>query len=545
MKKWKKIVAFVLCFSLLATLNTNVLAASEPAEKDVFSDVFLEEARNADGAFAYAIDAAILKSYQDDPVVFIGRLGDLSVSDYEFFQQTLISSMYYGGDWNSFKTFLGSYATENATAEYLLEAANEYEAEELIWEAAYREYTSQPLPEGLFSVAILDEAIEAHADSYIYDQEFCGYLREMYELDPVLFLKTIEDFSSENISQIAQQISYAQYLNLGDVERVKELAYGVPTSVKSLDASERALRDSFAIKIDSFVEESIAEAQAVTAQAAIFEEQNITPAAAANIGAMYYSNVASPPNELEINKPATLTSTISGLSANTQYKIELWARHDNSSNSNLKATKTYTSNSSGTIKAALNVTFSSPGKIWTTIKVYQGSSLVISRTGGDTDNIYARWRISLPLGTNHSGTLSFYYASGAKAYSCMALGKSAKNYHYSQFEGHTPPGDYYGWTTDLSGNRKDYPVESYGPNKVIEMVGNDDPGYSNPYVDSDTDTSKARSGIWIHGGRSQDTYTPTYGCVRIHDNDIKTITNFMDSWLSAGYHTRGRVSITR
>ena len=211
----------------------------------------------------------------------------------------------------------------------------------------------------------------------------------------------------------------------------------------------------------------------------------------------------------------------------------------------LKATKTYTSNSSGTINASLSVTFSSPGEIWTTVKVYRGTSLTASRTGGATDKIYARWRITIPFQSNNFGTLSFYYASGTKAYSCLAYGQSEDGFHYSKHYGNTPPGDYYGWSFDPSNDRATYPEESYGEYNIIKMVGNDDPGYSNLYVDSDTDTSKPRSGIWIHGGRDQQGYTVTHGCVRIHDADILKITNYMDDWLDAGYHTRGRVSITR
>lgn len=397
-------------------------------------------------------------------------------------------------------------------------------------------------PEGLFSPEILTEAILAHKDAYIYDQEFCGYLREMYELDPVLFIQTIDTLSDTEVSQIAQQISWAQYLNLGDVSTVKSLAYGTPTSETNLTASAAALKQSFTAEINSFTNAAEIEANEIEIRSA---EPAQIAANGVNIGAMRYSNVTSPPKELEINKPAVLTTKITGLSANTQYTVELWARHNSSTTNNLKATKTYTSNSSGTINASLSVTFSSPGEIWTTVKVYRGTSLTASRTGGATDKIYARWRITIPFQSNNFGTLSFYYASGTKAYSCLAYGQSEDGFHYSKHYGNTPPGDYYGWSFDPSNDRATYPEESYGEYNIIKMVGNDDPGYSNLYVDSDTDTSKPRSGIWIHGGRDQQGYTVTHGCVRIHDADILKITNYMDDWLDAGYHTRGRVSITR
>lgn len=548
MKKKTRFLSIVVCFGLLMALNTSALAVSEEryAPEDVFSEAFLSEARVADGAYAYSIASRISKAYLNGPAAFLENMEQLNESDYNLFLETLVSTMYYESDWDTFKTSLNERTDEDNIALDVLAAAEAYEEQELAWERAYEEYISQPEPEGLFSPEIVKTAIEAHSNSYIYDQEFCGYLREMYELDPALFVQTIGDFSNEDISKIAQQISYAQYLDLGDVEGTKSLAYGRPTSLESLDSSEITLGNNFVATIDSFEDASIEEAAMVSSSAAVSPQDSADAiAATTTIGSMNYSNVVSPPTQLEINKAAVLTTKISGLSANTQYKVELWARHNGSTTNNLKTTTTYTSNSSGVINASLNVTFSSPGEIWTTVKVYKGSTLVVSRTGSATDKIYARWRIDLPLGSDHYGTLSFYYASGSKAYSCLALGKSARNRPYTQVEGHTPPGDYYGWTADLSGNREDYPEESYGPNKVIKMVGNDDPGYSNLYVDSDTDTSKLRNGIWIHGGRSQSSYTSTYGCVRIHDDDILTITNYMDSWVNAGYHTRGRVSITR
>lgn len=67
-------------------------------------------------------------------------------------------------------------------------------------------------------------------------------------------------------------------------------------------------------------------------------------------------------------------------------------------------------------------------------------------------------------------------------------GQSKDGFHYSKYHGNTPPGDYYGWSFDPSNERATYPEESYGEYNIIKMVGNDDPGYSNLYVDSDTDT---------------------------------------------------------
>lgn len=89
-------------------------------------------------------------------------------------------------------------------------------------------------------------------------------------------------------------------------------------------------------------------------------------------------------------------------------------------------------NSNGKASVSQQVTFSSPGEIETTIKVYKGSTLVAERTGGSPDMVYARWSINLALNSNHLGTLYFYYASGAQAHHCDAKGKSGKGYTWDK-----------------------------------------------------------------------------------------------------------------
>lgn len=219
--------------------------------------------------------------------------------------------------------------------------------------------------------------------------------------------------------------------------------------------------------------------------------------------------------------------------------VELWVRHVGSTTNNKKGSVSVRTNSNGKASVSQQVTFSSPGEIETTIKVYKGSTLVAERTGGSPDMVYARWSINLALNSNHLGTLYFYYASGAQAHHCDAKGKSGKGYTWDKEYGHTPPGDYYGET---GGPSKD--TEKYGPNKFIRMKGNQDPGYENLYVDGDYVT-RGRSGLLIHGGRDQTSLWNTEGCVRIFDKDAKKITGLMDSWRSAGYHQFGRIKITR
>lgn len=313
---------------------------------------------------------------------------------------------------------------------------------------------------------------------------------------------------------------------------------GIRLSDENLNEEETALKESFLTSINtpSQADEVIADEENMVVERASTSTNSLNPNC---IGGIYYNNVVSRPSDLEINRAIKWQTSLSGLSPNTNYVVELWVRHVGSTTNNKKGSVSVRTNSNGKASVSQQVTFSSPGEIETTIKVYKGSTLVAERTGGSPDMVYARWSINLALNSNHLGTLYFYYASGAQAHHCDAKGKSGKGYTWDKEYGHTPPGDYYGET---GGPSKD--TEKYGPNKFIRMKGNQDPGYENLYVDGDYVT-RGRSGLLIHGGRDQTSLWNTEGCVRIFDKDAKKITGLMDSWRSAGYHQFGRIKITR
>lgn len=75
---------------------------------------------------------------------------------------------------------------------------------------------------------------------------------------------------------------------------------------------------------------------------------------------------------------------------------------------------------------------------------------------------------------------------------------------------------------------------AYGPYKVVKLTGK-----NNAYV-------PPRSGIWIHGGRSQTTLQPTNGCVRVFNADQLKIQDKITTMTSAanGHYQTGNVTIT-
>lgn len=539
--KAQKVVSVILALTLMMSMVPAAFAVELENPNDIFSEEYFAYVAKEDGN-PYDVDEDISVAYQSDPVQFMNQLGKIDPMYKDFYIRTLVSVAYNEFDWEGFKSQILSLSVEDSSVINQLYAyAIQFEEEEHAWEEYYKDWKNRPQAEGRFNPDIVLEAITSHAEAYTFDMEYCDYLRAMHQLDPNLFIRTISDLSKEEIQLIATQIRYAQKnkrsINTSNIAG-NSTVDGIRLSDENLNEEETALKESFLTSINtpSQADEVIADEENMVVERASTSTNSLNPNC---IGGIYYNNVVSRPSDLEINRAIKWQTSLSGLSPNTNYVVELWVRHVGSTTNNKKGSVSVRTNSNGKASVSQQVTFSSPGEIEATIKVYKGSTLVAERTGGSPDMVYARWSINLALNSNHLGTLYFYYASGAQAHHCDAKGKSGKGYTWDKEYGHTPPGDYYGET---GGPSKD--TEKYGPNKFIRMKGNQDPGYENLYVDGDYVT-RGRSGLLIHGGRDQTSLWNTEGCVRIFDKDAKKITGLMDSWRSAGYHQFGRIKITR
>lgn len=536
----KRFATFALTLVILVSLAPTTFATETNEQNGIFSDEYVA-AIGTSSVDPYKVAEDVMASYRSSPEVFVSLLSTLEPTYRDYYIRSLVSTAYYETDWVEFKSQLLRISEKSGflNATELYNHALAFEEEERAWEDYYKTWKERPQTEGRFNPEVVLEAINNHAGAYPFDTEFCGYLREMYELDPNLFVRTISALPDESIKEISSQIAYANYKNLGDVTAVKSAVDGIPLSAKSLSGAEANIANNLAVCMKQ-AEKQVAERVLKEEQMQVLsvaEAKSLNPS---YIGAISYANVVERPTDLEINKAINCKTSLSQLAANTTYTVELWAQHVGSSNMHKKGTASVTTNSSGKASVSMQVTFSSPGEIMTTIRVYRGTTLVAERTGASPDTVYARWSISLALDANHLGTLYFYYASGAQAYHCDAKGKSGTLRPWNEPNGHTPPGDYYGET----GGPSTTDPEAYGPNKFIRMKGNQDPGYSNLYVTGDYVT-RARSGLLIHGGRSQESLWSTEGCVRIFDADAKALTDLMDAWRNAGYHQFGRIKITR
>lgn len=122
---------------------------------------------------------------------------------------------------------------------------------------------------------------------------------------------------------------------------------------------------------------------------------------------------------------------------------------------------------------------------------------------------------------------SYTDKNGNQIYSCNALGRSVSNASPLVYGGNTPAGIY---SEYLYGPVS--PRESYGPYKVVAMDG-----ASGQIIQS------GRSGIWINGGRSQKTLSPTYGCIRVFESDQKALQDKIQALIDSGTPSVGKIEI--
>jgi hypothetical protein len=136
--------------------------------------------------------------------------------------------------------------------------------------------------------------------------------------------------------------------------------------------------------------------------------------------------------------------------------------------------------------------------------------------------------ITLPEDRSQNGTLTFYAYDTANErvinvfqHSCECKGQGINGYSWNQSNGDTPTGDAHG-NTIAAGD-----TVHYGPNRRIALVP---PMYGNLKLAYE---QYGRSGIQIHGGRSQSNLWNTQGCIRVFDSDIKIITEYIDNYCAS------------
>jgi hypothetical protein len=387
-----------------------------------------------------------------------------------------------------------------------------------------QESNNSYIPSNMFDVDTIRSFIEtSSASNFADDEELDVLLAKCYYLDPELFVDTVTGLSEFEISKVADKIIFGESKALNAIQ-----SEGLSPSTYNRELSVQ--KQNLLGYLDSEIEE--AELRFTTLQNSSFSTFAAAALPAPTIGTMSYSGT------INVNVATTL-SVVFSESTQTSSARTYYAQVINIRNGveYVKAQKSFTIPSGSSSKTeTFSITLSHAGTFYTKVKVYtaQNGTLLSQRTGTSPDISHGNWKITVALPTNRSntGTLTIYNAGGESQFSCVCLGKSASGAAMNVTNGNTPIGPYTGYTAAAQSN-----TDAYGPNRVVIMNG----ATGNSYV-------PPRSGIWIHGGRSQTTLQPTNGCVRIFNAAQYTLTTDTIDVMTTtanGHNTTGNITITQ
>lgn len=237
--------------------------------------------------------------------------------------------------------------------------------------------------------------------------------------------------------------------------------------------------------------------------------------------------------KIEVGTPVPLSIKLtetSGTSSARTYTVKVFCTR--SGKEWQVATTTMTIPAGSTVATKnVNITFSHAGTFTTRVAVYNGSALLVTRSGANPDVSYGNWKITVTFDPDRLkyGSFSLYNAAGEQQVYGSALGRGENNLPENQQHGNTPCGTYSGI---LAGPHKN--TDSFGPNKYIQTHAIDVPAIQK-YGRTDA--------MWIHGGRSQTVLQWTDGCVRVFDSSMLSMQNSITEMTRAanGHYQTGSV----
>lgn len=368
-----------------------------------------------------------------------------------------------------------------------------------------------------FDINTINKFIDTYKNfDFPIDEEFGALLAKCYSLDSKLFAKTLSDLNNDEINAIAESIVR------GNAKIRIDKGSSLENFSIELNEQEQINLNNLEMEINSLKIKNDLE---------IYVSKTKT----INVPTPTVTSISYVENAIEVNSPITLDVTISEptQTANPRnYYVEII--HTRDGVDYIKAVKTITvpALSTSTTTSFL-VTPINTGSFYTTVKVYsaQDDTLLTSYKDPISSTSRGTWRIEIRFVRDrlYTGTLVLYDANGTYHFSCSALGRSVSNAGMATYEGNTPIGPYTGWVAPPQPD-----TAAYGPNNVIIMQG----ASGNAYV------PRYRDGIWIHGGRSQTTLMPTYGCVRVFDDDISILSLRIVMLMGSGHAQIGNINIT-
>ena len=381
-------------------------------------------------------------------------------------------------------------------------------------------YMQYENPDTSFSIPFLRRFIDLNIQNKTFDTDeaFNQMLASAYESDPAVVAEILSDYSQTEIETLAKCVA-------ADYVKSRRSSPDISSIVKSTDniSIVNLIQNEIHGALNPEIESGFIEIEPPTA--------NIMSTCIPTIGTMRYTT-----SPLMVGQSEILSITFnesSNISYARQWYVEIY-QVKNSTYTLLKAQTIGISPGAVTTTLNFNISFSSPGTFYTHVKVYseKGGTLLTSRTSTSTDTVDYYWYINVNFSTDRSqyGTLQLRNSSGSILLTADCLGRSAQGLPATEINGHTPTGSYRGV---LRGPDDD--SETYGPYKFVKMTG---------YAGQIVNECSARSGILIHGGRSQSTLQPTDGCIRVFNDVQSGIQEEIERLTSNGYNTTGYVFVT-
>ena len=495
----KKILCALLVLFLLIGVVTTPAFAQE-ASSELFQNL-----ETSDGAETDAILSQLANQFNQDPITFLTELEK---------QNTSIQNLVFE---NFAFWAIGDDEFAQELKETINSVATEPQAQAMI--SVYNQMQSTVSEENLptpdaFDITGVKELISTYREIGFQnnDEEFYNSLINYYLADNNLFVKAISNLTDEEV------------ITLGNKMKIVSEKFDYNFENQQLNNNDSlSLREKeIAQKLDTALN-----TDNISKQEPIEKTERALPPIP-TIGAFYYSGT------MEVGKTVTLTLPLTDTTAtNTtrNYRVKVYCVRNGVAYQKINTTYTIPVGSHTTSKQ-FSLVFTNPGQFTTRVEVLSTDGTILtSRTGKNPDTTYGYWRIAVKLKEKRSegGTFTLYDAANTLICTGPALGKSASGAAMNVNKGNTPTGNY---TGVLGAVQTD--TQAYGPYKVVKLTGK-----NNPYV-------PPRSGIWIHGGRNQETLTPTNGCVRVFNADQLKLQNNITSLTSAqkGHYTTGNVSIT-
>ena len=456
----------------------------------------IDDFLNADGADAELLTDEMFKLFLEAPASFHQALNQYSTDT----QQKILKRLGHCA--------AGSSSEERVVFETIINSSNE----DLSYITDLSKYYTEALAQSYIQ-EITDaapeydmETVEQIVNSYLEsgstgNEEFFNYLFDAYQTEPDLVETTVMQHSESDIKMLTN----------GLAKVYKEKGSSITKSGENGSLSEKISEALNTIQ-DEFSEQSVAVPYAT-----------YTP----QITSFSYTK------KVEVGKSTPLSIKLtesSGKNTARTYTVKVYCTRDGSEWQVATTTMTIPAGSTTTTKS-VNLVFTHAGTFTTRVAVYNGSTLLVTRSGKNPDVSYGKWKVVVTFKKDRRkyGTFALYNASGEQQVSGSALGLSEDNLPENKQYGNTPCGEYYGY---LDGPHKN--TTSFGPNKYIRTFAVDVPAIQK-YNRTDA--------MWIHGARSQTTLQWTEGCVRVFDKSMLSMQKSITSMTRAenGHYKNGTV----